>query len=469
MNKTGKISYKDISIRKVKGNFSVDNSPKDIDAEIKKLDKDCQNEIMKIPHNNILIANFSSYEELIQYVKNNPDQIKHVTFGAKKLLLEISDLKHLNIVKDNSFNNLITSIWGVNEKDILKCLKMCKLTNAPKTFSNKTCKYADRNNEIGDMCSIINSTVNRNEINSIRKNTLYSINDISYENSEIQKYSYLSNIIFKKYILLFYNIETQKIDTDKKVFIYNYYMNNLKGYKDKCHKDLLKNAKKEYAIASDKKSIEYNLSKDLCNSLSKLFADNNNSDINKIKSLFNKDIRFRYITDPVELFRQDLMKLNINFDYYNSSDYFNNKLPENIKILYELRYYQSKLIFEYREILRNKYKKLENNNKKEEPSILAKKRFVKLSSIIPNIITIEKICHANIPDEKKKEKKDIAVKKEERVEEEKKEKRNTNNSNNKIKEEVLSNNKIKKRKKLIKIGRTLKESKKNIKRNNSKK
>jgi hypothetical protein len=454
MSNTSNLSYKDLPIRKVKGHFSVDNYPKNIDVEIKKLDKDCQNEIMKIPHNNILIANFPSYDELIQYVKNNPDQIRHVTFGAKKLLLEESHLKNLDIVMNNSFNDLIKGIWDINEKEILKYLKMCKLANAPKTFSNKTCKYADRNNEIGEMCSIINSTVNRNQINSIRKNTLYSNKNISYENSEIQKYSYISNIIFKKYIQLFYNIQTQKIDPAKKVFIYNYYMNNLKNYKDKSHKELLQEAKKEYSHTSDEDNIELKLSKDLCDSLSKLFADKNNSDIKNIKSLFTEDKRFRYITDPVELFRQDLMKLNINFDYYNSSDYFNDKLPENIKILYELRYYQSKLIFEYREILRNKYKKLEINNKKEKPTSLAKKRFNKLSSIITKIIKVEKICHVNIP---------------EKVEEEKKEKMNTNNTNNEIKEEVLSNNKKNKRKNMINIGRTLNESNKNIKRNNSKK
>jgi len=68
---------------------------------------------------------------------------------------------------------------------------------------------------------------------------------------------------------------------------------------------------------------------------------------------------------PFELFCQDLMKNKFNFDYYKAAEFYEKKLESVYKTRYELRYVQSRLYNDYKEIQKIKYNNLKKSFKKK--------------------------------------------------------------------------------------------------------
>ena len=377
---------------------------KHLGEKIKKYEEDDKENLDSIASNNILIANFRSYQELKKYIEKNPQAIKYATFGAKNIKLEGLILNKLSIVANNEFNELITGFWGVDEETILKSLKLCKLDNPPKSYGYKTVRYANRNNDISGMCFFRNTIENRNELNLLRNQTISKeLNkEIKEEYSQLEKLSYLSKVIFKKYIMLFYDIKNEIIEFPEQLYIYNYYLECLDNKRNITHKEILEEANN--ILKQSRKKLYENKKYMYCvyiyQALRNMFNSKDfqyKSQIDKIKDLFKDEKYFRYSTKPEFLFIKDLMKLQINFDFYQALEYYNEQLPEEIKTKYELRYYQSKLINDYKEILRNK---LNNLKKIENPTSFAIKKYKAISSFLPENILIKK---NNIPEGAKEE------------------------------------------------------------------
>ena len=350
-----------------------DNNKDKEDNKVKaKKDVDALN---NIPLNKVLIANFPSYQSLCNYMKKNKDCMRYVIFGNNDGNMELneSQLNNLSINKDNKYNELITKFWNISEADLLNILNHCYLDIPPKEFSYITAKYAWRTNQITSICAIKGNVINRNELTSIRKKCLTK-NDIKMSKnakSSMDKYYFLSNIIFKKYITLFYNVQTHKLDSPGDLYIYNAYYQEINNENLGTHLSILKqiknNLKKIYLFRT--KSLA--LIEPVCiyKALEKMFNSPTfpyKEQIDLIKNLLNDETYFVNADEPFNLFQEDLMKLNINFDYYQSYHYYNKILPENIKLRYKLRYIQSKLINDYKESLLKRYdtlKKKEKENK----------------------------------------------------------------------------------------------------------
>ena len=435
----------------------------DDEEERKKLDE--------INSNGIVIANFTSYNDLKRYITDFKPCINYITFGKTNINIDDSIIERLNIISKNDFNNLIQKFWKINDSEMLNSLKKCNFNNSPKLFSYESGKYKDRNNDMTNVLQMLNSTDNRNELNSIRN---MNRNDglkkkLEIEYSEKQKQNYLSNIIFKKYIMLFYDIETERLDSIRDLFTYNYFMEALKNKKNKKHKEIIDEANK--FLKKDNETLKKNKSYTYCvylyNSLVKMFNYTNfkyKNIIEGIKNLFKDDPKFYYSVSPVNIFQRDLLDLKVNIDYNNTCYFYEQNLPYEIKVKYEIKYYICKLIKDYKESLRNKIKKLkkeeEENEKKygntEEirKKFRAKPKLLEINEVYPVIVNIpkEKIEKSKNKRNNKKEKKE----KEKKNEKDKNKKKDKNESNSvdskkgKEKKKSRTNNKtdaIKKRSK----------------------
>jgi hypothetical protein len=384
--------------------YKVKSEYKELSSVKIKERKEIQNN--KEPYfNNILVANFKKNKDLEEYMKENPRCIRYISFsGYNKLILSKDQLFSLNVVANDEYNALITRFWGITDEKLLNILRQCRLDNPPKSFSYKTSKFAGINKKICDLFSIGARVENINRMNSLRNETLSeeTNNKINKEYIEIEKYSYLSNIIFKKYMLFFYDLKKKAITPVNKLFIYGYYYICIGQEKYRTHKDIINDAENflKYKINTPywKSHLEY------CDKIYKTLNDIFNSEKKicvkntaLIKSILkHSNDYFKFFPDPESLFLNDLMKSNINFDYYHACEYYKNDLPENLKIKYELRFIESKLINDYINILYNKAFNLNKTIKIKKNCEKLKKKYNKIMSILPEDIGNDKIN--NIPE-----------------------------------------------------------------------
>lgn len=356
-----------------------DNAPMKIEGRIK-----------PIPHNNLLIANFDSYGDLEKHLKKNKNAIKVCFFGAQYSTLNNLNVDQLKIVKDNKHNDLITNFWGIKEKELLNILKKCRLNNPSKSFAERTSYFNQSNSNICGMFGIAYTTNNRDEINAVRtykkdnaqKTDIDKLMDQYVSNKE--KYSYLSNIIFKKYITLFYDLENEALESKEDLIRYQYFYQSIKN--KEVGVPLIQITKRTNdMIKKDKDKDEtYKKISSWCGKLMKavtnVFNDKKYQDqVNLIKQLLKDRTYFKRWKHPYNIFQQDLMDLKIDFDSYEAIEYFEKQLNDDIKTKYELRFIQSKLICDYRDILKQKLQKLNKNvanivKEKEEQENKAKEQ-----------------------------------------------------------------------------------------------
>ena len=381
-------------------------------------------ELAKMTHNNLLFANLNDYADVIAYIKKNTVKcIKTITFKVP-FFIDSFNHENLSINSDNALTTLVKDYWGIkSDTDLLQILKQVNLTRPLKIFSKATSNNAERNGEILEMFSINNTIPNRNFMNGIRHNKIKTqeqkgkdrkkkilkkanINPkVPKDIIEKQKHSYLSNIIFMKYIMLFYDVEKNSFAGADTLFIYNYYLQHLDD-NNKSHTQLLSEAKKALKDKENKKVLQ--ACQVLYNSLIKIFIDKQNYPLfERIKSAFSDDPLFKVTKSPADLFRRDLMKLGCEFDYFYAEEYYK-YLNQDIKDKYELLFIQTKLIFKYREILHKKYTDLVKKNKKDPNKY--QNKLARLEENLPKSLTSSKPC--NIPSDKPGKEKNKKIKKE---------------------------------------------------------
>lgn len=403
--------------------------------------------VHNLPHNNILIANFDKYQDVFDYIKNQgAKSIRTITFGLCAKFPDIEQNK-LSINCENVLTEMVKKFWGIKtDIQLLSILEKVKLVNPLKIFSKTTSDNAERNREITEMFSISNNIPNRNMINAVRHNKEYKVDNkdqkkekkkklkiktkintkseketkedkpkeksvVENELIKMHKHSYLSNIIFMKYIMLFYDVEKQSVADIETLFTYNYYMEHLKKGDEITHTQLINGAKK--AIYHQKNKRKQEIQTDLDNikvlheSLKAKFEDVNDPLIIRIKSAFSNDPVFKYAKSPVDLFRRDLMKLGIDFDYSFSEKYYDENLIPETKTKYELRFIQIKLIHQYREILRKKYNDVKKHYEKN--NVKYQHKLVRLDKNLPE--SLRKARLSNIPNDKPEEIKKNNIKK----------------------------------------------------------
>jgi len=188
-----------------------------------------QNEIdhfKNIKCNNQLFGNFVNNIDLKHYLDCNPKSIRYISFGGTcPFNLTIAQVRNLEIIKNNGYNNLICKFWGIIEDELLNVLKKCLIKNCVKSFSYKTSIYAEINSRIANICSIKNITANRNHMNKLRNE---GISDnykelLNNDYNDILNYYFLSKLTFKKYMLLFYSPKKSNFPDLKTFFGYNYF------------------------------------------------------------------------------------------------------------------------------------------------------------------------------------------------------------------------------------------------------
>lgn len=145
---------------------------------------DTEDPFPEINHNNILLANFATNKELIEYSNRHKNCIKYISYtnNAEPLDKNAINERTLNINVQNDYNNLITSFWGVSENELLDILKKCRIQNPPKIFAYKCSKYSTINNQTLSLFNLTVNTTNLNRLNALRNKTFTEV-----ENSVFQK------------------------------------------------------------------------------------------------------------------------------------------------------------------------------------------------------------------------------------------------------------------------------------------
>ena len=350
--------------------FGQDEIDTNLADELMIIEEDEKLDIDHIESNGILIANFKSYKDLKDYIDTKKPKINYVTFGKNNINLDASNYNNLNIVKNNKYNELITGFWGIDEEMLYELLKIAKIENTPRLFSNMSGIYADRNKKITETFSILNTTINRNNINSIRNKSLNKEIKAQFNEyySENLKLNYLSKIIFKKYIMLMYDIEKKEVERAKQLFKYNYFIKCIKNETKLSYHKLLEEAEKE----TNRNFEDLILNNEFMNCiyLEKIISNMFTSDtfeykevIDKIKNLFSKDFNFRNFLSPINILCSDLIELELSFDREQVEIIYYKELPKNIRMKYEIRFLQCKLINEYKDMLLNKIKNVKEREK----------------------------------------------------------------------------------------------------------
>ena len=323
----------------------------------------------KIPNSNLLLANFPNSAQLLSYIQENNITPNHITYVGNRLNISKEILSNLDIVTNNEFNKFICQFWKVTEKEMYSILKKCDLTIPANLLGEKNKYYSSINKEICGIFSIVYNTENRNAINQIRFNdgtpaNTEIVNIIKKRNDESRKYHYLSNFYFMKYITLFFNLKKRSLVDIKKLYEYEYYTNKIYNKENVSHIKIIQEAPKSLPNVSAliKLPIIPKEITSLYTRLKALFGDQNCDIVKMIKNMLVDKKYFPRVKYPFILFQRDLMKKKIDFDYYGSIEFFNNKLDKDIKLKYYLRYVQSRLISQYKEILENSLSELKKKS-----------------------------------------------------------------------------------------------------------
>lgn len=382
---------------------------------------DTEDPFPEINHNNILLANFATNKELIEYSNRHKNCIKYISYtnNAEPLDKNAINERTLNINVQNDYNNLITSFWGVSENELLDILKKCRIQNPPKIFAYKCSKYSTINNQTLSLFNLTVNTTNLNRLNALRNKTFTEVENSVFQKecNEMEKYFYFSNIVFKKYLLLFYDIKKRRVISAKRIFKNHYYYLSIIKLPNNSHKEILTKAHSVLMNNTDRFWFNiYQYCEKINKALNNMFTSKEfeyHNEIVKIKNIFKSNNYFKKVDSPETLFLQDLMKLKMNFDYYQACEFYNKKLSSKTKIRYELRYVQGKLIHDYMNILlinlkkkEKKLNKLKNkkNNKNQKIIDNLSKKCERLKRLFPeDSIENKKNKNKNIPQDIKKE------------------------------------------------------------------
>ena len=342
------------------------------------------NDIYKNPTNNILITNLWNRKNIKDVVNNHKDQLNYITF---KMTNQITDfnIKDLNIIKKNDYIDLVKLVWGTNEIDLVKIFKNFNITSALSENCYISNIFAANNNIIHNIFNIKKNNENRNALNTARCETLdHNLSNKNYYQGE--KHLFLSEIIIKKYVFFFYNHDTKEIESTANIYLYEYFLKCLKNYDYRDLKTIIKDAERKFAEINETDEQYKEISK-LRDLLQRMFNNQKfrfKSIIEEIKNYFNDNNDIKTYDIVQYAFINDLINMGLNFDF-NVMVHQYNKLPDDIKIKYEIKHNKNKMILSYKRHILDKL--IKSKKEKALKHILHKKNSPFIDPIILRFIS----------------------------------------------------------------------------------